>query len=62
MTEAALEAKLEWLLNQPSENEVIEFKEAKNSFDLDTLGKYFSALSNETNLKGKTAAWLIFGI
>ena len=62
MTEAALEAKLEWLLNQPSENEVIEFKEAKNSFDLDTLGKYFSALSNEANLKGKAAAWLVFGI
>ena len=62
MTEAALEAKLEWLLNQPSENEVMEFKEAKNSFDLDTLGKYFSALSNEANLKGKAAAWLVFGI
>ena len=26
------------------------------------MGKYFSALSNEANLKGKPHAWLIFGI
>lgn len=33
------------------ENEVVEFKEAKQSFDLSKLGMYFSALSNEANLK-----------
>lgn len=33
-----------------SENECVEFKRAKNNFDVDTLGKYFSALGNEANL------------
>ena len=45
-----------------SETEVVEFKEAKNSFDFRKLGKYFSALSNEANLKGKPHAWLVFGV
>jgi ATP-dependent DNA helicase RecG len=49
-------------LELPAENELIEFKEAKNSFDFDKIGKYFSALSNEANLKGRFCAWLIFGI
>ena len=39
---------LQTLLLSP-ENEVVEFKEAKNSFDVNELGKYFSALSNEAN-------------
>ena len=43
------------------ENEVVEFKKAQNSFDFDDLGKYFSALSNEANLRGLDFAWLIFG-
>lgn len=43
------------------ENEVVEFKKAENSFDFDDLGKYFSALSNEANLRGLEFAWLIFG-
>lgn len=43
------------------ESEVVEFKKAENSFDLDDLGKYFSALSNEANLRGLDFAWLIFG-
>jgi len=34
-----------------SENEIVEFKEAKNTFDFRKIGKYFSALSNEANLK-----------
>ncbi len=46
----------------PSETEWLEFKEAKNSFDFDDLGKYFSALSNEANLKGRSSSWLFFGI
>lgn len=44
------------------ENEVIEFKEAKTSYDFDKIGKYVSALSNEANLQGKQVAWLLFGI
>lgn len=43
------------------ENEVVEFKKAENSFDFDDLGKYFSALSNEANLREIEFAWLIFG-
>lgn len=50
------------LQNLPAETEVVEFKEAKNGFDFGKLGKYFSALSNEANLKGKPYAWLVFGI
>lgn len=43
------------------ESEVVEFKKAENNFDFDALGKYFSALSNEANLRGLEFAWLIFG-
>jgi hypothetical protein len=50
------------LINLPAETECVEFKEAKQSYDFGKLGKYFSALSNEANLKGKTSAWLIFGV
>lgn len=53
--------KLESLLSLPAENEVVEFKEAKNGYDLGKLGKYFSALCNEANLKCQSAAWLVFG-
>lgn len=44
------------------ENESIEFKQATNGFDVDKLGKYFSALGNEANLKDKQYSWLIFGV
>ena len=44
------------------ENEVVEFKKAENSFDFNELGKYFSALSNEANLRDKDFAWLVFGV
>lgn len=50
------------ILNANTENEVLEFKEAKNGFDSDLLGKYFSALSNEANLAGKDRAYLLFGV
>lgn len=53
---------LQRLLTGSGENEVVEFKEAKNSYDFDKLGRYFSALSNEANLKGLPSAWLVFGI
>lgn len=45
-----------------SENEVVEFKAATNSFDVDELGRYFSALSNEANLREHDFAWIVFGI
>lgn len=57
-----ISAKLNSLLALPSENEVVEFKEAKNGYDFTKLGKYFSALSNEANLKRRSAAWLVFGV
>ena len=44
------------------ENEVVEFKKAENSYDFDDLGKYFSALSNEANLRAKEFGWLVFGV
>lgn len=46
----------------PAETEVVEFKKAKNGFRDDELGQYFSALSNEANLKSVPYAWLVFGI
>ncbi len=46
----------------PAETEWLELKEAKHSFDFDRLGEYFSAISNEANLKGQHFGWIIFGI
>ena len=34
------------------ESEVVEFKEAKSNYSFNDIGKYFSALSNEANLRG----------
>lgn len=62
MTQQELQKKLNQLRSLPAETEVFEFKEAKEDFDSRKLGKYFSALSNEANLKGRPYAWLIFGI
>jgi len=44
------------------EKEVVEFKEANNDFDKDRIGQYFSAISNEANLKDLQFGWLIFGV
>lgn len=52
---------LNHLLTQ-TENEVVEFKTAENQFDRDKLGRYFSALSNEANLRDKDFAWMVLGI
>ncbi|RDB07028.1 transcriptional regulator [Runella aurantiaca] len=62
MNQQELESTLQYLQNLPSETEVVEFKEAKANFDFNKLGKYFSALSNEANLKNRPFAWLVFGI
>ncbi len=44
------------------ENEVVEFKQAGDGFSTNDIGKYFSALSNEANLRSIDSAWLVFGI
>lgn len=44
------------------ENEVVEFKEVGDSYSTSDIGKYFSALANEANLRGHEKAWLVFGI
>jgi ATP-dependent DNA helicase RecG len=62
MTEQELNKILSNATALPAETEIVEFKEAKESYDFDKIGKYFSALSNEANLKGKSCAWLIFGV
>ncbi len=62
MTIEQLQIILDDLRNLTSENEIVEFKEAKNNYDFSKLGKYFSALSNEANLCGKPYGWLVFGV
>lgn len=49
-------------LVRASESEVVEFKEANNAFSFKDIGRYFSALGNEACIRGKSEAWLIFGI
>ena len=46
----------------PTETEWLEFKAARQQFDLDDLGRYVSALANEANLAGRDAGWLVFGV
>ena len=53
--------KLDGLING-WENETVEFKEANKDYDKDKIGRYFSALSNEANLKNLQCGWLIFGV
>ena len=61
MEQAALTQLLEDLITT-WENEVVEFKQAGNDYDTDKIGEYFSALSNEANLRGADRAWLVFGV
>ena len=44
------------------EYEIVEFKEAKGSYDTDKIGRYFSAISNEANLRQQQYGWLVFGV
>ncbi len=44
------------------ESECVEFKRAENNFDIDKLGKYFSALGNEANLRNRQYSWIVFGV
>lgn len=61
MTPAELNSLLEQLI-ATWENEVVEFKQAGNDYDTDKIGEYFSALSNEANLRNAERAWLVFGV
>ena len=44
------------------ENEVVEFKRWNNGKSEAEIGKYFSALSNEANLRNHSRAWLVLGV
>lgn len=61
MDSLELKATLERLI-ATWENEVVEFKQAGNDYDTDKIGEYFSALSNEANLRGAERGWLVFGV
>jgi ATP-dependent DNA helicase RecG len=61
MDPAALRQKLTDLI-ATWENEVVEFKEVSNDYDTDKIGRYFSALANEANLRDTDAGWLVFGV
>ncbi|MBY0340265.1 MAG: putative DNA binding domain-containing protein [Rhodocyclaceae bacterium] len=61
MTPEQLSAKLDELI-QAWEGECVEFKEANDNYSTHDIGKYFSALSNEANLRGREVAWLVFGV
>lgn len=60
-TDSQLKEKIIQMVND-FESEVVEFKEAKSNYSFNDIGKYFSALSNEANIRGFQEAWLIFGI
>ena len=60
-TEQQLLDMLAEMLRHP-ENEVVEFKEARTNFSFNEIGEYFSALSNEANLRNMQAGWLILGV
>ena len=60
-TDIQLKEKIMQML-ESFESEVVEFKEAKTNYSFNGIGKYFSALSNEANIRGFQEAWLVFGI
>ncbi|GAB6954825.1 RNA-binding domain-containing protein [Mediterraneibacter glycyrrhizinilyticus] len=60
-TENQLREKISQMI-ESFESEVIEFKEARTNYSFNDIGKYFSALSNEANLRGQQEAWLVFGV
>ncbi len=62
MNEDQIKQKLNALLGSQCESELVEFKKAHDNFKFEKLGKYFSALSNEANIKNKDCGWLVFGI
>lgn len=61
MDQQALQTLLDELIAS-WESEVVEFKQAGKNYDTDKIGEYFSALSNEANLRGADSGWLVFGV
>ena len=61
MDSKALQSLLATLIER-WENEVVEFKRAGDGYSTDDIGKYFSALANEANLRDQERAWLVFGV
>lgn len=61
MTEQEMTALLDRLIAN-WEDEVVEFKIGNKNSSADEIGRYFSALSNEANLRGVDCAWLVFGV
>ena len=62
MTNAELSVLLERFLRLPAGTEVVELIGPSRNFDFEQFGQYFSALSNEANLRGHGAAWLVWGV
>ena len=60
-SENQLKEKIMQMIND-FEDEAVEFKEAKANFPFKDIGKYFSALGNEANIRDRKEAWLIFGV
>ncbi len=44
------------------EYEIVEFKSASGQYSTDKIGQYFSAISNEANLKNQQYGWFILGV
>ena len=44
------------------EYELVEFKEAKGQYSEDKIGRYFSAISNEANLRNLQYGWFVLGV
>ena len=49
-------------LMERGEHEIVEFKEAKGQYNTDRIGQYFSAISNEANLRQQQYGWFILGV
>lgn len=60
-TTTELEVLLQSLIDD-WESEVVEFKQGGAGFSTHDIGKYFSALANEANLREVACAWLVFGV
>lgn len=61
MDQAELKSLLDELIAR-WEGEVVEFKQVDNDYKTGEIGKYFSALANEANLRGTESGWLVFGV
>lgn len=55
-TDEQLSAKIKDMIIK-FEDEVVEFKEARTSYSFKDIGKYFSALGNEANIRGIPTTW-----